>query len=77
MAELENIVAKDEWRVLQRTLPKDIKDEMVRFEELVGKQIGRSVSLGAAVDIYTIIVHFLREHEPELEALAKSWKEGA
>ena len=76
MAELENIVGADEWRTLHRVLPRDLKNEICHFEDVVGKQIGKSVSLGAAVDCWTILVHFLREHEPELEELARTWKAG-
>ena len=75
MPELDNIVARDEWRTLHRVLPKDLKDEVCRFEDVIGREIGRSISLGAAVDIWSILVNFLRDHESELIEEAKIWKD--
>jgi hypothetical protein len=77
MPELENIVASDEWRTLHRVLPKDLKDEVCHYEDFVGKIIGRSVSLGAGIEIWSILLQLIREHEPQLEELARNWKEGA
>ena len=76
MAEIETNVDKDEWRTLHRVLPRDVKNEICHYEDFVGSRIGRSVSLGAAVDIWSILVQLIREHEPELAELARTWKEG-
>jgi hypothetical protein len=71
--EIESIVATDEWRSFKRVLPRDLHEELKRFEAIVGAEIGQSVSLGAAVAIWSIIVHFLRENEAELVQCAKEW----
>jgi hypothetical protein len=75
MADTENLVASDDWATLKRVLPHDIYDEMKRFESLVAKEIQASeVGLGASILIWSIIVHFLREHEAALVQCAKEWK---
>ena len=71
---------KSEWATLKRVIPRDLFDEIVRFEELVATYSGlppRFQGIGPCVSVWSIIAQELRHREQELIEMAKDWKESA
>lgn len=66
-----------EWATLKRVMPRDVYEELLRFEELVATHSGippRFQGIGHSVSVWSIVVHALRNREEELIQLAKEWK---
>jgi hypothetical protein len=69
-------IEEDSWRTFKRVLPRDIHQELKRFEELVATHSGlppRFEGIGASVTVWTILCHALRNCEPEIVQLAREW----
>lgn len=67
-----------EWATIKRVVPRDIYEEVVRFEELVAEHSGlpaRFQGIGPCVSVWSILCHCLREHEAELMILAQEWND--
>jgi hypothetical protein len=68
-----------EWATIKRVLPRDVYEELVRFEELVAEHSGmpaRFQGIGQCVSVWSVITHALRNREAELIQLAKEWADG-
>lgn len=66
-----------EWRTWKRVLPRDVYEELKRFEELVAMHSGlpsRFQGIGPCVSVWSVICHQLRASEADLVQLAKEWR---
>lgn len=71
-------IESDEWRTWRRVLPRDVYEELKRFEHLVAEHSGlppRFEGIGASVSVWSILCHCLRENEAELMILAQEWRD--
>lgn len=67
----------DSWRTFKRVLPKDVHEEMKYFEALAAEHSGippRFQGVGNCVSVWSILMHTLRQFEPEVIRYAEDWK---
>jgi hypothetical protein len=70
-------IEKDEWRTFKRVLPRDVHEELKRFEELVAQYSGlppKFEGIGASVSVWSIICEHIRNTQEDLVHLAMDWK---